>query len=133
MIFTIRQYSELPVLQLQLFNDGRNEFKNFEDKLENSTITFAMKDQTTGIYKVANKEAEIVLKTPCDTNSKKEYYITYTFTTSDTKKPGIYLGEFKIIFLDETLQSTGSLIIPIREELQIHVIDSFVKSDIVYI
>lgn len=133
MIFTIRQNSKLPSLRMKLYRDGRNDYNRFEDLLENSTITFAMKDEKTGIYKVANKEAKIILKDPCDINSKKEYYIVYDFTTDDTNKPGIYLGQFKITFLNDCLQTNGDLIVPIAEELYIHVIDSFVKSDIKYI
>jgi hypothetical protein len=133
MTFFIRQYSTLPKLKMRLYRDGRNDYNRFEDKLENSVITFAMKDEKTGIYKVANKEAKIELRNPCTENSKKEYYITYDFTSIDTNKPGIYLGEFKIIFLDSELQPNGDLITPIGEQLYIHVIDSFVKSDVTYI
>lgn len=133
MVFTIRQFSQLPTLKMRLYRDGRNDYNRFEELLENSVITFAMKDEATGIYKVANKAANIVLRDPCDVNSKKEYYITYDFTSEDTEKPGIYIGEFKIIFLDTNLQPNGELIAPISEQLYIHVIDSFVKSDITYI
>ena len=133
MIFTIRQNSKLPSLRMKLYRDGRDDYNRFDDLLENSVITFAMKDEKTGIYKVANKEAKIILKDPCDINSKKEYYIVYDFTTDDTDKPGVYLGQFKITFLNDCLQTNGDLIVPIAEELYIHVIDSFVKSDIKYI
>ena len=133
MIFTIRQNSKLPSLRMKLYRDGRNDYNRFEELLENSIITFAMKDEKTGIYKVANKEAKIVLKDPCDINSKKEYYIVYDFTTDDTNKPGVYIGQFKITFLNSQLQPNGELITPIAEELYIHVIDSFIKSDVKYI
>ena len=133
MIFTIRQNSKLPSLRMRLYRDVRNDYNHFEDLLENSVITFAMKDEKTGIYKVANKEANIILKNPCDINSKKEYYIVYDFTTDDTNKPGIYLGQFKVTFLNDCMQTNGDLIVPISEELYIHVIDSFIKSDIKYI
>jgi hypothetical protein len=135
MVFSIRQYSELPTLKLRLYHDGRNDYRRFDEMLENSVITFSMKDQATGIYKIANKEARIMLTDPCDITggSDKEYYIAYDFTSEDTEKPGIYIGEFKIIFLNSQLQPNGSLIVPISEELYIHILDSFVKSDINYI
>lgn len=135
MVFSIRQYSELPTLKLRLYHDGRNDYKHFDEMIENSVITFSMKEQSTGIYKIANKEAKIMLKDPCDINggSDKEYYIAYNFTPEDTDKPGIYIGEFKILFLNLQLKPNGSLIVPITEELYIHVIDSFVKSDITFI
>ena len=99
MVFSIRQYSTLPTLKMRLYRDGRNDYNRFEELLENSVITFAMKEEKTGIYKIANKEAKIILKDPCSENSKKEYYIAYDFTSEDTEKPGIYIGEFKINFL----------------------------------
>jgi hypothetical protein len=134
MVFSIRQYSELPTLKMRLYHDGRNDYNRFEEMLENSVITFSMKNQATGIYKIANKEARIMLKDPCDINSgDKEYYIAYDFTSEDTEKPGIYIGEFKIIFLNSQLQPNGTLIVPIAEALYIHVLDSFVKSDVTFI
>lgn len=133
MVFSIRQYSTLPTLKMRLYRDGRNDYNRFEELLENSVITFAMKEEKTGIYKIANKEAKIILKDPCSENSKKEYYIAYDFTSEDTEKPGIYIGEFKINFLDTTLQPNGELIVPISEQLYIHILDSFVKNDITYI
>jgi hypothetical protein len=133
MTFTIRQNSELPTLKLRLYRDGRNDYNNFDDLIENAVITFAMRDSKTGIYKVANKTANVVLKSSVDENSKKEYYISYNFTSEDTNKPGVYIGQFKIIFLDVNLQPSGSLIVPINEELYIHVLDSFIKSDVIYV
>lgn len=133
MVFTIRQFSQLPTLKMRLYRDGRNDYNRFEELLENSVVTFAMKDQSTGIYKVANKPANVILRDPCDVDGKKEYYISYNFTSEDTNKIGIYLGEFKITFLNTNLQPNGELIVPISEQLYIHVVDSFVKSDVTYI
>ena len=132
MVFFIKQNSELPILKMRLNRDGRNDYKRFDDLIENAAITFAMKDEATGIYQVANKTAQLMLANPCGTN-EKEYYITYTFTTDDTMKPGVYIGEFQITFIAQDMQSANQLITPISEELYIHVIDSFIKSDIKYI
>ena len=131
MVFNIKQNSTLPTLKMKLINDGRNDFNKFAEDLENAAITFSMKDEKTGIYKVANKEGKIILKNLAYTDSKKEYYIGYEFTENDTSRPGIYIGEFKIIFFNENMEQNGSLIVPIGETLYIHIIDSFVKSDVV--
>lgn len=133
MVFSIRQFSTLPTLKMRLYRDGRNTYKNFDDMIENSVITFAMRDEKTGVYKVANREAKLALREPVSGNTRKEYYIIYNFTPEDTETPGIYIGEFKIIFIDSELKPTGELIVPIGEQLYIHVLDSFVKSDIFYI
>lgn len=131
MVFTIRQHSSMPTLKMKLINDGRNDFNKFAEMLENSAITFSMKDEKTGIYKVANKEGKLILKKPAYTDSKREYYIGYDFTPEETNRPGIYIGEFKIIFFNENIEQTGNLIIPIADTLYIHIIESFVKSDVI--
>ena len=124
MIFNIKQYATLPILQLKLIRDGRNDYNDFYKKLENATVTFAMKDVASGRLQVANEEGMLLLKNGCNEMGQKEYYIGYAFTQEDTEIPGIYCGEFKLIFLDDM----SELITPINEELQIHVIESFVKA-----
>lgn len=126
MIFNIKQHATLPILKLRLIRDGRNDYNKFYAKLENATVTFAMKDVATGRLQVANEEGMLLLKDGCNELGQKEYYIGYAFTQLDTEIPGIYSGEFKLIFLDDM----SELITPISEELQIHVIDSFIKANI---
>jgi hypothetical protein len=130
MVFSIRQNATQPILKMKLFRDGRNDYNKIDELLENASITFAMKDEATGIYKIANEAAKILLKDPCATDLKPEYYIAYEFKPEDTNKPGIYLGEFKIVFFNKDLTTNGDLIVPISEQLYIHVLESFVKSDI---
>jgi hypothetical protein len=133
MVFSIRQNSTLPILKMKVYRDGRNDFRHYEELIENCAATFAMKDEKTGIYKVANKAATVALENPCDENGYKHYIITYQFTKEDTNKPGIFLGEFKLVLFDQADPTSvfGELIVPIQEELYIHVLDSFVKSDII--
>jgi hypothetical protein len=125
--FFIKKNSELPILQMKVINDGRNDYKKIFDNLENAAVTFSMKEDgcTSCKYKVFNKQALVIpIQSDC---GKTEYYIGYKFTKKDTDKAGVYRGEFKIDFLDDGC----SLIVPIREELFITVIDSFVNSKIV--
>ena len=126
MIFNIKQHSTLPILKLRLIRDGRSDYDKFYQKLENATVTFAMKEVSSGRLQVANEEGMLLLKDGCDEQGQKEYYIGYAFTQEDTEIPGIYSGEFKLIFLDDMTE----LITPISEELEIHIIDSFVKATI---
>ena len=42
--FFINKKSTLPVLKMELVNDGRNDFRNFHDKIQNATIKFTMWD-----------------------------------------------------------------------------------------
>ena len=132
MIFSIRQNSTLPILKMKVFRDGRNDFRRFEELIENCVATFAMKDEKTGVYKVANKEAKVVLENPCDENGNKHYIVIYQFNKDDTDKPGVFLGEFKLTLFDlaDPLTVYGELIAPIQEDLYIHILDSFIRTDI---
>ena len=124
--FFIRKGSQLPILQMKVYNDGRNEYKTIFERLENAAITFSMVDEK-GRYKVFNKAGILipVQKNICP--DEVEYYIGYKFNKKDTSKPGCYRGEFKIDFLDENC----SLIVPIREDLFINVLDSTTTSKII--
>ena len=77
MEFFIRQHSIEPILKMQLVQDGRNDFRDFHDKLSNSSIYFSMKDEKTGIPRVLNRTGGIVTKEPTSLNSPIEYYIYY--------------------------------------------------------
>tara|TARA_Y100000389_G_scaffold75208_1_gene71823 strand:- start:13998 stop:14366 length:369 start_codon:yes stop_codon:yes gene_type:complete len=122
MEFFINKNSTLPKLKMELVNDGRNNFREFYEKVQNAVIKFTMYDVETNVKKIANSKASIQLKDPnCSIGGDKpEYYIVYKFTSTDTKKVGRYQGQFTITFLD----GTGTLIAPIRDELFINVLDN---------
>jgi len=132
MVFNIRKNATLPILRLALYNDGRDTYKKFQENLPNAAITFSMRDVKTGVYKVANKPGVLYLKDPCTTDSEPEYYIGYQFTSNDTDTCGVFEGQFKLqlVNIDNTL--IGELITPIREDLFIHINDSFNKSQTYY-
>ena len=123
MEFFIKKGATLPVLKMQIVKDGRNDFRNFMETLENATITFSMRDEGTGVLKIASKRAYITEKFLDNPDAPTEYYIYYQFTTSDTAKAGRFVGEFSIT------TSQGELIVPIRENLYINVTDSFIKTN----
>lgn len=120
MDFYINKNATLPILKMELINDGRNENGNFYDIFQNSEITFCMTDANTGIKKIGNKKALCILKEPSDSCNGEEYYIGYKFTERETKKPAMYYGSFTITFND----GSGRLIVPIKDELYIHVVDN---------
>lgn len=124
--FFIRKNSTLPILKLKLVNDGRTQYRQIYDRLENAAITFSMIDDK-GNYKVFNKAGLLL---PVDKEICKEdgeYYLGYQFDTKDVNQAGSFKAEFRVDFLD----NGESLIVPIREELYINVLDSFTKAKIV--
>ena len=52
-----------PPLRVELINDGRYDFKKsfFDNVLQDSTVTFSMKNNESGILKVGKQKANIVL------------------------------------------------------------------------
>jgi len=122
MTFSINKNSTLPVLKLELIQDGRNDFHKFYDKVQNASITFTMTDVITGVIKIAKKQAilEPVVPSSCVGD---EFYITYHFSTKETGLAGRFVGKFEITFLD----GSGTLIAPIREELFINILDGSIK------
>ena len=122
MEFFINKGATLPVLKLELIQDGRNDFHNFFDKIQNANIYFSMSDVITGVKKIGKKVAgtQVVIPVSC---VGEEYYIVYQFTENDTMRPGRYVGKFIIEFLD----GSGTLIAPIREELFINILEGSIK------
>ena len=122
MNFYIKKGADLPILKVEPIKDGRSDYKKFMEDLESSTILFSMVDSKTGIYKIANADAYLVAKETIEPTPIVEYYIYYQFKKRETNTPGIYKGEFLI------RNQNGDLILPLREELTIIILDSFTKN-----
>jgi hypothetical protein len=126
MDFFIKKNATLPLLKLQVVNNGRSDFDNFMKTIELSAIFFSMVDVETGIPKISSRPAGFVEKTFIDPNSEPEYYIYYQLTSTDTNRVGKYEGQF-LLRNDE-----GVLILPIREKLNVYVQESFIADDLEY-
>ena len=113
---------------MKVNNDGRNDYKKIFEGLENAAVTFSMKEMDCNSckWKVFNKEA-LIIPALSECGSKQEYYIGYKFSSKETNEAGVYRGEFKIDFLDDGC----TLIVPIREDLIINILDSQTLSRIV--
>jgi hypothetical protein len=123
MEFYINKNSTLPVLKLELIQDGRNDFQRFYDMVEDSTLTFTMTDVVTGVIKIGKAVAQFQEVLPSSDCVGTEYYLTYQFTQKQTSVSGRYLAKFEIVFND----GSGNLIVPIREDLYVNILDSGIK------
>jgi hypothetical protein len=123
MEFSINKNSTLPVLKLSLIQDGRHDFSEFYTKIQNADVFFTMTDIITGVKKIAKKPTTIDLVEPAVDCVGDEYYLIYQFTERDTANSGRYIGSFTIEFLD----GSGTLIVPIREQLYVNILDSGIK------
>lgn len=124
--FYIKEGATLPTLQMELIENGRNDFHKFHECIQSATITFTMINANTNVTKVAKNKAYIKLR-ETDTCSE-EYLICYDWKKHDTKECGTYHGYFEITFdgsikNDECTYPVGMLNMPIREELTIIILD----------
>jgi hypothetical protein len=123
MEFSINKNSTLPILKLELIQDGRNDFYKFHEKVQNANIYFSMTDVVTGVKRIAKKLTGIEQVEPASDCVGDEFYLIYQFTERDTSVGGRYVGQFEIDFLD----GTGTLLVPIREELFINILERTIK------
>ena len=119
--FYIKKDSLLPILRMELIEDGRHDYNKFHELIQNSNITFTMVNRETGVTKIAKAPAYI--KAREDGGCVEQYVICYDWKKRDTKEEGNYLGEFNIEFgeikNDDYDYPTGNLRMPVREDLLI--------------
>jgi len=115
MEFFIRKKSTLPYLEIDLIKDGKLDYNYVYSDLTGATIYFSMINVDTGIYRIASA--------PC-IYSLENNSIYYQFSEKNTLKVGRFKGEFSI----ETSQ--GSVILPLRDELFITILESFVDNSL---
>lgn len=123
--FVINQHSVLPILRLELINDGRNDYKKFYEAIQNCSITFTMTNIDTKVIKIANADAYLAKRE--GGGCEEQYLICYQWNPRDTKEKGTYEGVFTLHF-NGTLSNEngnsypkGDLIVPIREKLFIYI------------
>ena len=123
--FNIRQNSTLPYMEMELINDGRNNFNKAYMALQSASATFNMVDEANNVKKIVNAKTYIV---PIeDKGCIEKVKIQYRWNKRDTKDKGQFKGFFKITFSDTIVADgmdfpKGDLIVPISEELLINII-----------
>ena len=119
--FYIKKDSLLPILRMELIEDGRHDYNKFHELIQNSNITFTMVNRETGVTKIAKAPAYI--KARENGGCVEQYVICYDWKKRDTKEEGNYVGEFNIEFgelkNDDYDYPSGNLRMPIREDLLI--------------
>lgn len=130
--FFINKNSELPYLRMELIDNGVDTYDKFHYAIQNTdSVTFSMWDAENGVRKISNARADIVL----DENSgcEERYLIEYKWNKRDVDEPGTYKGLFKInfngnIYKEGVSFPSGTLIMPIEEDLIITVMDDITKN-----
>lgn len=119
--FYINKNSLLPILRMELIEDGRHTYNKFFELIQSSEITFTMVNRETGVTKIAKAPAYI--KAREDGGCVEQYVICYDWKKRDVNEEGTFIGKFDINFgevkNDEYTYPKGNLIMPIREDLLI--------------
>lgn len=119
--FYINKDSLLPILRMDLIEDGRHDFNKFFELIQSADITFTMINRETGVTKIAKAPAYIKLRE--DGGCIDQYVICYNWRKRDVNEAGNYIGKFDIEFgevkNDEYEYPQGNLIMPLREQLLI--------------
>lgn len=128
--FFINKGATLPTLRMEAINDGRHDFSKLNIALQAADVYFNMTNIENGIRKIANQKANVIMKE--DDGCEDKYIIEYQWKERDTKTPGLYKGEFRIVFndtveVDGKTLPIGELIVPIAQELHIHIIEGSIK------
>lgn len=127
--FFIKKDSTLPELKYPLIQKIREKYDITEEMLENVAITFSMTDAETGLFRVANAPANLVISNDREANpDETQYTLTYRFRLTQTNRTGRFLGEFKIDFLGE---NCGKLTLPVEDKIEIIISDSITKTTVV--
>lgn len=129
--FFIKQNSTYPILKYQLTDKLMTKFNITDEMMENIAVTFSMVSED-GIYVIANKAANIYVK---EVNSNEEiseskYILLYKFTEKDTKKSGLFHGEFKLDFISDGA-SCSKITLPNDEPIQIIIKNSITKTTVI--
>ena len=129
--FFIKKDSTLPELKYPLVQQVMEMYNITEDMLENVAVTFSMIDAQTGLYRIANAPANLVIRADrANFPADEKYTFTYRFSLKDTKEAGRFLGEFCIDFLGEQI-GCGKIKLPVDAQINIQISDSITKTTVI--
>lgn len=127
--FFIKKDSTLPELKYPLIQQLMEQYDITEDMLENVAVTFSMIEADTGLYRIANVAASLVINNDREKYPDEEKYtLVYRFKSHQTSKAGRYYGEFKLDFLGE---NCGKITLPTNGQINIIISDSITKTTVV--
>ena len=121
--FYINKGSVNPTLRIELVKDGRHDYLKsyqFNNAIQDSVVTFSMRNIDTDKPKIHKAAASIVL---CDEGTCDERYILeYEWQKRDVSDVGSFKGQFEITFNGDLVENgvrypKGNLIEPIREDI----------------
>lgn len=128
-IVFIKQHSTLPEVKFPLTQRLMEKYDITDEMMENVAITFSMRNAETGIYKIANVEAKlIIVEDEFQKLDESKYTLAYRFKLKQTSKSGRFEGEFKLDFIGDDF--CGKITLPTNDEINIIISDSSTKTSV---
>ena len=128
--FFIKKDSTLPELTYPLTQHTLEQYNITPSMLENVAVTFSMIEANSGLYRIANVPANLVInRNRPEFPDELEYTLMYRFKLKDTAKAGRFYGEFKIDMLGP--ENCGKLTLPVDSQINIVISDSFTKTTVI--
>lgn len=126
----IKQNSTLPEIKFPLTQRIREQYDITAEMLENVAVTFSLMDVETGLYRVANVPANLIInRNRPEYPDEVEYTLSYRLSILQTRKTGNYLAEFVIDFLGEN--NCGKLKLPVNDAINVIISDSITKTTVI--
>jgi hypothetical protein len=130
MKFFIKKGSNYPVLKFPLTQNMLEEYDITDDMLDSVAVTFSMVNEDNGLFRIANKCADLIInRNRPDYPDEEEYTLTFQFTEKQTNKVGIFLGEFVLDFLDTECKCKIKL--PTTDKIYIIISDTITKTSVI--
>ena len=127
--FFIKKDSTLPELKFGVNQRIMEKYDITADMLDNCAVTFSMIEKNSGLFRIANVEAKLVISNDRPLfPDEVTYTLAYKFKRHDTRRAGRFLGEFKVDFLGD---NCGKITFPIDTQLPIMISDSITKTDVI--
>lgn len=126
MYFSIKQNATLPLLRLSISKDGRSDFNKILTSVTGSSIVFSMINSETNKSVIINRSITSLIYDSSNGVSEENVYIYIQFKNKDTKKVGKY--QIKLYYQD----STGTVMLPLKEEVYVMILDSFIINNLEY-
>lgn len=121
----LKQHSTYQLIKFPLEQVIREKYDITHEMLSNCAVTFSMFNEETGFYKIANVAADVLIH-------EDEYYfldeptyvLQYNLKKSETNESGIFIGEFKLVFMGE---NCGTITLPSDDSIRIIIQPSITK------
>ena len=129
MTIFIKKNSTIPEIKFPLEQWMMEKLDITHEMMTNVAVTFSMVDANSGNYRIANREGKLqILDCVYERLDETIYTLAIKLKLKDTKKDGLFHGEFKLDFLGD---NCGKITLPTDDIIQIVIGDSITKTSVV--